>query len=1023
MQRLTHLALRRPVTMFMLVLALLVFGMSSVFTTPLELIPDIEIPYLIVMTTYPGAAPEEVDSLVTAHISDASSTVSGVRNVHSTSAENISIVILQMEYGTNIDKAHTALQNNLDIYRSRLPDSAGRPTIIEMNMDMMPPIALSATAAGDVDPLNYITQEIKPQFEKIAGVASVTVSGGRSDYVGVRLREEELSSYGLSMNTVAQIVEHADFSIPAGSIAQGELELLLRGGISYPTVESLGDIPLTLSSGDIIHLSDIADVSLTSKRAQAISRLNGRENITISVSKVQSTSTLSVTNAVKATMKKLQNENAGLEFEVVYDASDLIRGAITSVLQSMALGVVFAMAILFLFFGDLRASLIVGTSIPLSMLTTLIAMSFMGYSFNIISLGGLVVGSGMMVDNSIVVLESCFRSRSQGLGYLDSVYEGVRVVASSVFASTMTTIVVFLPIAFLKGMSGQLFSQLGFTIVFSLLASLIFSLTVSPLLFYRLEPVEKKEIPASAAMSAIERAYARFLPRALKFKKTVILVSLALLIASFAIIPFVGMELIPANDEGTITLDVTARPGLSLKKLDELIAPLEAMVSEHPDLDHYTVASGGTGMQSLAGGASSSCVITAYLKKGRSQTTAFVIDEWRKEAASCIDCEIVIKSSSTTMAMAGSTSDIEINLQGTRFDDVKSGALQIEEFLRSSPHVLTTQSTVSSQKPQAEIAIDPVKAAAKGLVPASVMGDIYTMLEGKKVATLQRDGRDYDIVVEYSPERFAELSDLEGMFINSPTGTPIPLADIAAIEHTHSPQSITKKDSRYIVSVTAQLDSKAPDKTAQQTVSAARALVLPGGVEFTESAQSESQNEEFSTLFGAIATAVFLVFLTMAIQFESPRFSLVVMISIPFALIGSFLLLLIFRATLSLPALMGFLMLVGIVVNNAILFIDTTNLLRNEQGLSAEAALVKAGTLRMRPIFMTTLTTVLAMIPMAVGVGDNGEIMRGMALVIIGGLLASTVLTLLLLPTFYLMSYRKKSGPPLKTELAMQKSK
>lgn len=1022
MHRLTKLALCRPISILMLVIALLVFGSSSVLSTPLELIPDIEMPYLIVMTPYPGAAPEDIDSLVTSPMLDAASTLSGVKTIQSTSSENISLLILQMEYGTDMDKAHTGLQNNINLYKSRLPEDAGTPTIVEMSMDMMPAIVLSATAKGDIDPLYYVEEEIKPEFVKLSGVASVEISGGQRDYVSVRIREEALAAHKLSMDSLVSAVKNADFSLPAGTIGNGELDLVLRGGISYPSAESLKNIPLTLSSGDIIHLSDVADVLETTRERSSISRLNGKENISIAISKVQSASTFGVTRAVKKTVKELQASNNGLDFQIVYDTSDMIWGAIVSVLQTMALGVVFAMAILFLFFGDWRASLIVGTSIPLSMLVTLIAMSFMGFSFNILSLGGLVIGAGMMVDNSIVVLESCFRARSDGKGYLEAVLDGAHIVTSSIVASTLTTVVVFLPIALLKGMSGQLFGQLGFTIVFSLTASLISALTVVPLLFYRLEPKERAKSPASRPLSFLERRYRIFLPRALRYKKTVVLISVLLLLGSFALIPFIGVELMPANDEGTITLDVTTRPGLSLKRLNELLASLEKMVRSHPDLDRYSLSSGGSGMRSLAGGASASATITAYLRDDRDSSTAQVMDEWRSKTSEFLDGEVEINATSTTMAMAGNPADVEINLQSTGLEDMRSGALIIEEYLRAQPEILNVQSTVTSGNPQAEIVIDPVKATASGLLPAQIMGSVYTMMEGSKAATLHQSGRDYDIVVEYPPDRFADLSNLNGMFINSPRGYAVALLDVATITYTNSPQSIARKNGRYLVSITAQLSSTAPDKTSERLIDNAKLLDLPAGIEFTKSTQMESQTEEFTSLFWAIATAVFLVFLTMAIQFESPRFSIVVMISIPFALIGSFSSLMLFDATLSMPSLMGFLMLVGIVVNNGILFIDTANMLRNEEGQSANEALTNAGILRMRPIFMTTLTTMLAMVPMAIGMGENGEIMRGMALVIIGGLFASTVLTLLLLPSFYIIFYRKKPMRSDKTKLAACKT-
>ncbi|MEG2203718.1 MAG: efflux RND transporter permease subunit, partial [Oscillospiraceae bacterium] len=477
----------------MIVLALIVFGISSLLGTPVELIPNIEMPMLIVATVYPGAAPRDVESLVTSNIEKAVSTLGGIKNVQSSSAENFSMVILEMEYGTDMEKAHSELKNQLDIYANSLPEDASAPTVMELNINSMTPtIVLSATASGDIDLLQYIKEEVNPEFEKLSGVASVDVSGGASDYIRVQLREEKLSQYGLTMSTLVSLLKNADFSFPAGTIGQGNLDLALRGGVSYDTTESLRSIPITLKTGDVIHFSDVADIYEAAESKSSLSRYNGRENVGITVTKRQSASTLSVTRAVKKMAEQLNTSGQGLNLEVVYDSSTMIQNALDSLGQTLIYGTLLAMAILFLFFGDWRASMIVGTSIPLSLLVTLIAMSVMGFSYNMMSLGGLVIGVGMMVDNSIVVLESYFCSRFENNTPAEAALEGTRAVASSIFGSTLTTVVVFLPIALIQGMSGQLFGQLCFTIVFSLIASLISALTVVPLMYKWLQPREQE---------------------------------------------------------------------------------------------------------------------------------------------------------------------------------------------------------------------------------------------------------------------------------------------------------------------------------------------------------------------------------------------------------------------------------------------------------------------------------------------------------------------------------------------------
>lgn len=1004
---LTKLALKRPVTIFMAVLTLLVFGLGTIFTTPMELMPDIEMPMMIVMTTYAGAAPQDVEDQVTSVIEDAASTLNGVKTVESMSMENASIVMLEMEYGTDMDEAHSDLSNNIEMYKSQLPDDAGDPTIVEMSMDMMPILTLSVAATGDVDLKYYVEEEIQPEIEKIGGVASVSVYGGVSDYIKVSLREDKMSQYHLNMNSLAGVIGSADFSLPAGSIAQGSLDMTLRGGVKYDTLESLRAMPITLSSGDTIALSDVADVYYAKEEQDSLSFYNGLENVTMSISKRQSASTISTVKSVLKTVDEINAANMGVKIDVINDTSESIIDSVVSVLETLLLGVVLAMAVLFIFLGEWKASLIVGASIPLSLLITMLAMSFMGFSYNILSLGGLVIGVGMMVDNSIVVIESCFRIKTKTASYYDAALEGTKTVIASIFGGTLTTVVVFLPMALVEGLSGQLFGQLCFTIVFSLTASLFAAITVVPLVFYKLKPVEKEGGVVMRFMDRLSSAYTSFMPKTFRRKRLVVIISVLAFAGSVALVPFIGVELIPESDDGIIEIAVDMRPGTKLDKINTVLAPLEEMVRSHPDVDRYSMTSGGSGLSVLMGD-NSSASITAYLKDDRSMKTKELVDVWLDEVGDTVDYNISITSTSSTTSSMGGSSDIQVLLKGSDFDDLKVAAKQVKEMMLQNPYFSHVTTNVESGNPQAEVIIDPVKASARGLVPKSVMGNIYYIMEGIDAGDITQSGRDYEVRVEYPNDRFENVSDLASLTITNTAGADIPLLDIASIEYSNSPLTILRSDGSYYVQITGQPRSSAPKELSDTIQAQAKTLDFPKGVEVAQNSQDEQIVEEFTVLLTAIASAVFLVFVVMAMQFESPVFSGVVMVSIPFALIGSFLCLFVFDCTLSMPSLMGFLMLVGSVVNNGILLIDSANAMREERGLSAENAVLTAGVLRMRPIFMTTLTTILAMVPMAVGIGSNAAMMRGMALVIIGGLTASTALTLLLIPTFYLLTDKRE---------------
>lgn len=993
---LTKLTMRRPVSVFIIILALIVFGVQAMFTAPLELIPEMELPMVMVMTQYPGAGPEEVEELVTSVVESALATMPGIEMIASQSQEGSSLVQMQLSYGTDMDKAYMDLQKKLDMYTSALPETAMTPMILELSSmtTMQATVSLAAKATGDVDLLNYVNDTVKQEFEKITGVASVEIYGGEQDYISIRLREEDLKQYGLDMSDIAQVIGSADFSMPAGSIDRGSSQLTLRGGVAYSTTDSLRSLPLMLRTGGIIQLSDVADISEGKRPSGSISRYNGEETVTLNIMKRTSASTIDISEQVIKTVDRLNTQGIGVELSVVSDTSEQIVSAINTVVSTLVLGIILSMIVLYLFFGEWRASIIVGSSMPISVLATVIIMSQMGFSFNIISLGGLVIGVGMMVDNSIVVIESCFRVRENQRDIKEAALEGTRVITASIVASTLTTVVVFLPIAIMEGMTGQLFKQLGYTIIFSLTMSLFSALTLVPLLFMRMSPREKEGIPMTRMLAKVGERYGRFLQKSFRKKWLVVLIAVVLLIASFASLTVVHMELMPSIDQGMITISTSNRPGLTIDRVDEIAAGLEEIISVEPDVDSYSVNGSGSGVN-----------VNVYLKKDRTKTTAQVVDQWREATKNTIDYTVEVNSYDMASAMSGG-SGVQVSLQGTDLDQLKLATNQVMEYMRSRPDIISATSNLTDGNPQAEIVVDPIRAGAVGLMPAQVMQSVSGAMQGKNVSSLRQDGHEYEIWVEYPDDSYSTIADLSGLTILNTAGMQIPLLDIAEIAYSNSPQAIIKMDNQYNVVISGQPTTAAAITANQEVLQAVQQMELPNGVAMSGGMSNDAMMDEFAAMGWAILAAIFLVFMVMAMQFESVKFSLVVMMCIPFSLIGSFGLLALTGVTLSMPSLMGLLMLVGIVINNGILFIDTTNQLRSS--MDAETALIYAGKTRMRPILMTTLTTVLSMLPMSLGIGDGSEIMQGMAVVIIGGLCASTLLTLLLLPAFYLLMDKKK---------------
>lgn len=1005
---LTRGVLKRPVTAILAVLCLIVFGISSITSSKLELTPEMEMPMVIVLTVYPGANPEDVDELVTKPIEDEIGTLNAIKSVMSYSNENMSMVMLEYEYGTDMDKAYSDLKKKTDALQSSLPDDVEDPVIMEFNINDQATMYMAVNNDAEDNLYNYVNDKIVPEYEKISSVASVDVSGGRQDYVRIEVMPEKMSQYHLDMSSIASIVASADFSYPAGSTKVGNQKLSVSSGVEYPDLESLKKIPITVGNGSTIYLEDVANVYTTLEAENGIGRYNGEDTIALSIKKQQKSSAMDVSKAVNNTTNQLLEANPNLEIVIVNDNSDTINDSLTSVVQTMVLAVLISMFIIFLFFGDLKASLIVGTSIPVSIMAALVMMKVMGFSLNVITLGSLVLGVGMMVDNSIVVLESCFRS-TKGKGFAefrDAALKGSGIVIQSIIGSTATTCVVFLPLAFLSGMTGQMFKPLGFTIVFCMLASLISAMTIVPLCYTMFRPIEKEHAPLSGMVNGMQGFYRGIMLKLLPKKKTVMLTSVILLVISLFLATQIKMELMPANDQGTVNVTVELRPGLDMKKANEILSGIEDYVIKDPDLDSYMLSYGSSGL-SMSGGSSAS--LTAYLKKDRERTTKEVIKEWKPVLTGIADANVTLDSQSAMSMMGGGSDGVEFILTSTQYDDVKLASDRIMNALKERSELTKVHSTLENSAPVIKIAIDPVQAAAEGLSPAQIAGTVNLMLSGKKATTLDVNGNEVDVMVEYPDGEYESIDQVKGIILTTPKGGSVALADIADIYFKDSPQNIIRSDKEYQVTLTGDfvkgiakddqddLEKKIYDETV--------APLLMESVTRMQNSMDQAMAEEFGALFQAIAIAAFLIFIVMAAQFESPKFSIMVMTTIPFSLIGSFGLLFLADATISMPALLGFLMLIGTVVNNGILYVDTANQYRAE--MDRDTALVEAGATRLRPILMTTLTTIVSMIPMALGIGESGQLMQGMALVNVGGLLASTILSLLMLPIYYTLMNRK----------------
>lgn len=995
----TRFVLKRPVTVLMALLCLIVFGISSVFNATLEQMPDMDQPMMIIMANYSGASPEDMDELVTQLIEDQVSTLEGVKSMSSTTSEGRSMIMLEYDYDTDMDEAYSDLTKSLNSIRD-LPDDV-EPTVMEMNNNAQASMMLTIANPSQENLYDYVDQKIVPELEKLSTVAEVSTMGGSSEYIKIELMSDMMDQYNVSISDIKSAMSAANLSYPSGSAESGNLDLSVSTLTQHDTLDELLEMPITVSGNKIVYLEDIAVVSYAEEQKGGVSRYNGEETISISLTKQQSSTAMDLSKQVQKVIKSLQNDDDDLTITVARDEADSIQDSLKDVAETMVMAVVISMIIIFLFFGDFKASLIVGSSIPTSILMSLIIMTRAGFSLNIITMSGLVLGVGMMVDNSIVVLESCFRAMDKqqdkgALSYAKAALEGTNIVVASIFGSTVTTCVVFIPLAFLNGMSGQMFGAMGYTIVFCMCASLLSAIAIVPLCYMMYKPKERSSAPASRPLTFLQDGYRKIMPTLLKHKAIVMLASVGIIVATVFLASGMQTELMTADDTGTVSVSIETRPGLITEQADAILAEAESIVAAHEDVESYMLRYNND-----------EGTITAYLKDDRKMSTDEVVSQWENEMADLENCTITVEAS-TSMSMMGRSRGYEAILKGTQYDELQEVSNEIVNELIARDDVKNVHSSIENTAPVVAVKVDPVSASAEGLTAAQIGTMIKQMLDGEEVTTLKVDGQEISVKAEYPEDQYRTVPQLERIILKKPSGGYVALSDVAEIYYKDSPSSIEKEDKSYQITISADyVDSSSSAAVKTKIDNEVISPNLTGTITRGTNSRDRMMQEEFSGLYNAIAVAVFLIFVVMAAQFESPKFSFMVMTTIPFSLVGSFGLLKLTGVSMSMTSILGFLILVGTVVNNGILYVDTVNQYRMEMPL--RKALIEAGATRMRPIMMTSLTTILSMLPMAMAFGSSGSTTQGLAVVNIGGLSVGVLVALFILPVYYaLMNGRKE---------------
>ncbi|WP_418791901.1 efflux RND transporter permease subunit [Phosphitispora sp. TUW77] len=1024
--KISEFAVRRPVTITMIVLGILLIGIVSLGKLAIDLYPELDFPIAAVIANYPGAGPEEIENQVTRPLEEILGTVNNVESIMSVSSPGSSMVLMMFNWGTDIDFATLQMREKVDLIKSGLPDDVGTPTVFKMDPTIMPIIQVGVSGSRDLASLQQITEDlIKNRLERIEGVASVAITGGLVNEVEVKADPVKLNAYGLSINQVIQTLQGENMNLSSGEIEDGKEKLLVRTVGELKQIEDFEQIIINGSGGTQVKLKDIAQVKFTHQEPTQFTRVDQKPSLSINILKQTGSNIVKVADKVNQEIEKLQKElPVGVKIDVVVDQSMFIKESISQVARNTVAGGILAVLVLLLFLRNIRSTLIIGLAIPFSVISTFILVYFAGITLNVMSLGGLALGVGMMVDSAIVILENIYRYRQMGHGYIDAAIKGSSEVGSAVLASTLTTVAVFLPIVFVEGLASELFKQLALTVTFSLLASLFVALTLIPMLSSKLlkvnpleeaartTPLAKMANMVQHSLRALDEWYRKLLSWALQHRKTVLIGVIAVLLGSFALIPVIGMEFIPAVDMGEISVTVELPKGAVLQDTARVATEVEEIIKQVPEVRTIFTSIGSTGQMM---GGSTGAVSHMQLKVGsrteRERSIDEISEDLRKRFKTVTGAKISV---SAGMQQMSGGSPIDIAIKGKDLTTLKELSKQVVQVVSGVPGTREVESSLEESRPEIQLVVNRQRAGQLGLTSSQVASSVRTAISGITTSTYRVGGREYDIRVKIGDNN-PSLKELEGMTITSPTGARVPLREVAEISRVNGPTSINRSDQSRVVNITANVTGRDLGSVTTELKQAMDKVKLPSGYSIEYGGQNQEMMESFQSLGLALILSIILVYMVMASLFESLMHPFVIMFSIPTTFIGVIGGLAVTGRSLSVTALIGVIMLMGIVVNNAIVLVDYINTLRR-QGIDRAEAIVRAGPIRLRPILMTTLTTVLGLIPLALGFGEGAEAQAPMATVVVAGLIMSTLFTLVFVPVVYTIMddagrwFRKKRG-------------
>ncbi len=1020
----SRFSVRRPVLTVMASLIVIIVGGVSLSRLSIDLMPDITYPTLSITTEYENASSEEVEELITRPVEEAMSAVPGVEEVTSVSAEGRSSVRVTFTWGTDLDAAANDIRDRLDRVIPRLPEDAERPRLRKFDLAAFPILIMGVSS--NLDPIQVrilIDNQVKNRIERIPGVASLNIRGGLNREIHVNLNAEKIKALGLPIDQLLGRLKEENINLPAGTIEQGLLDITIRTPGVYNSLDELRNTVVAIRERVPIQLKEIATVEDAWEKVTRIVRVNDKPGVRLSVNKQSGKNTVEVATGVLKEIERINREIPQIHIIPIINTSDYIQRSITNVGTTILYGGVLALFVLLLFLRNIPNTAIIATTIPISVVATFALMYFSGFTLNLMTLGGLALGIGMLVDNAIVVLENIYRLREGGQEPESAAINGSREVMAAVIASTLTTLVVFVPLIFVRGMSGVMFKQLSYVVSFSLGCSLMVALTLVPMLASRVRgPVAQETGNGTTRGHRIYRITDRFFRRmeieygkllcfTLNHRIMTISGTLLLLIGSLFLIPLVGVELMPNTDESEVRVYAEMAVGTRLDLVNQSFQKIEAIVKQEvPEIENTVSFIGGSTWRARGSNAGEMRIALKPVKE-RTRSSEEIAVALRKKLVFTPGVKIRTRAGQGLFLLrigTGGDEKVQVEVRGHNLETSDALARRVEEIIGNVAGITDTRMSRETGTPEELIIVDRQKAADMKLTVSRIANMLQTVLSGSSAGNYREGGNEYRILVKIEGAEKKDLRDILDLPITNAEGEQVVLRNVVDIRPWRGPVLIQRKDQERVVYVTANISGRDMGSILADIREGLQSVPVPGNFNILFGGDYEEQQKSFRELSISFVLALILVYMVMASLYESLRYPFVVMFSVPLAAIGVILMLFLTNTTFNIQSYIGCIMLGGIAVNNAILLVDHINLLRRRDGLPLREAIEEGGRRRLRPILMTGMTTILAMSPLALGIGEGGEAQAPMARAIIGGLLSSNLITLVVVPVIYALFEQKK---------------